>query len=74
VAVTAQRAIAPQASVADRDRLQRRLEDGDGRIAEAQRAGWDVTAWEAFWLRLLREYEQLCRELEARQAPQEAST
>jgi hypothetical protein len=43
--------------------LHQRLEEGDRRIAEAQRAGHDVAEWEVFWIRLLREYERAWREL-----------
>ena len=44
--------------------LAERLEDGYRRIDEAQRIGTDITAWEEFWLKLLREYELLCDELD----------
>jgi hypothetical protein len=44
--------------------LAERLEDGYRRIDEAERCGADVSAWEAFWLKLLHEYELLCDELE----------
>lgn len=44
--------------------LVQRLEDGYRRIDEAQRLGADTTAWEEFWLKLLREYELLCDELD----------
>jgi hypothetical protein len=47
-----------------RSGLERRLEDGYERIEEAALAGADVAEWETFWLRLLREYEGLCRELD----------
>jgi hypothetical protein len=60
-------------SMADRDRLQRRLEAGDRRIAEADGAGQDVSRWETFWLQLLAEYEQVCRELDAQSPCQGAS-
>ena len=49
---------------ARREALERRLEDGYLRIDEAALAGADVTEWESFWLRLLREYEDVCRELD----------
>lgn len=48
-----------------RHSLERRLEDGYQRIDEAVLAGADVTEWESFWLRLLREYEDVCREFDA---------
>jgi hypothetical protein len=37
--------------------LASRLEDGYQRIEDAQRRGEDITAWEQFWIDLLREYE-----------------
>lgn len=46
------------------DSLERRLQDGYQRIDEAVLAGTDVIEWESFWLRLLREYEDVCRELD----------
>ncbi len=52
-------------SLTRRETLHARLEDGDRRITDAQRAGQDVTQWEAFWIRLLREYEVACRERDA---------
>ena len=44
--------------------LEDRLEDGYHRIDQAVLSGADVTEWESFWLRLLGEYEEVCRELE----------
>jgi hypothetical protein len=44
-------------------RLEQRLEDGSLRIDQAEAQGRDVTAWEAFWLELLKEYEAVCDEL-----------
>jgi hypothetical protein len=44
--------------------LERRLEDGYRRIEEAALAGSDVAEWETFWVRLLHEYEGICRELD----------
>ncbi len=44
--------------------LERRLEDGYRRIDEAVLAGADVAEWESFWFRLLREYEDVCREFD----------
>jgi len=49
---------------ARRDSLERRLDDGYQRIGEAAFAGVDVTEWESFWIRLLGEYEGVCRELD----------
>ena len=40
--------------------LEARLEDGYARIESAKATGIDVTAWEAFWLDLLRQYEVAC--------------
>jgi hypothetical protein len=42
--------------------LERRLDDGYLRIDEAALSGTDVSEWESFWIRLLREYEDVCRE------------
>lgn len=39
------------------DALEARLDDGYQRIEDAQAAGLDVLAWEAFWLDLLKQYE-----------------
>jgi hypothetical protein len=43
--------------------LERRLEDGYARIEEAKLSGADTTAWEAFWVKLLLEYQSVCDEL-----------
>ncbi len=40
--------------------LERRLDDGYRRIEVAQSEGRDVTAWEAFWIELLHQYEAVC--------------
>ena len=48
---------------AHRAALQRRLEDGYSRIDDAALAGKDVGEWEDFWVSLLREYEDVCRDL-----------
>lgn len=45
-----------------RESLERRLEDGYRRIDEAIVAGTEVTEWESFWIKLLREYEDICHE------------
>lgn len=45
-----------------RDVLERRLEDGYRRIDQAALSGADVTEWESFWITLLGEYEELCRD------------
>ncbi len=47
-----------------RTALRGRLDDGYRRIEEAELAGADVVEWEAFWFKLLHEYEDVCRELE----------
>ena len=49
----------------DRRRLSlaRRLDDGYRRIDQAIATGADVSAWESFWIDLLREYESVCDEL-----------
>ena len=44
--------------------LENRLDDGFHRIEEAVLSGADVGEWESFWLRLLCEYEDVCRELD----------
>jgi hypothetical protein len=49
---------------ARRRSLEDRLDDGYQRIDQAALSGTDVTEWESFWLRLLGEYEDVCRELE----------
>lgn len=45
-----------------RETLERRLEDGYRRIDQAALAGADVSEWENFWIKLLGEYEDVCRE------------
>ena len=47
-----------------RKSLEQRLEDGFQRIDQASLAGSDVREWESFWIRLLGEYEDVCRDLE----------
>ncbi|MCA9879156.1 MAG: hypothetical protein KC442_15300 [Thermomicrobiales bacterium] len=47
-----------------RTSLRGRLDDGYRRIEEAEMAGVDVAEWEAFWFKLLHEYEDVCRELD----------
>ena len=49
---------------ARRRALEDRLDDGYQRIDQAALSGTDVTEWESFWLRLLGEYEDVCRELD----------
>ena len=48
---------------ARRRMLEDRLGDGYLRIDQAVLSGSDVVEWESFWLRLLGEYEDLCREI-----------
>ena len=55
----------PNADLSARRRtLEDRLDEGYQRIDQAVLSGADVTEWESFWLRLLGEYEDLCRDLE----------
>lgn len=49
---------------ARRRALEDRLDDGYQRIDQAALTGADVSEWESFWLRLLDEYEEVCRELD----------
>ncbi|MCA9881264.1 MAG: hypothetical protein KC442_25870 [Thermomicrobiales bacterium] len=44
--------------------LRGRLDDGYKRIEEAELAGADIAEWEAFWFKLLHEYEDVCRALD----------
>ena len=48
---------------ARRRMLEDRLGDGYQRIDQAVLGGADVVEWESFWLRLLGEYEDVCREI-----------
>ena len=61
------------ATIEQRDRLIERLELGDTRIREAQAAGEDVGSWEDFWIDLLHEYEQVCRDLGQAAYPDECT-
>ena len=47
-----------------RSTLEDRLDDGYQRMEQAVLSGADVSEWESFWLRLLGEYEDVCRELD----------
>ena len=49
---------------ARRKSLEQRLDDGYQRIDQAALAGSDVSEWESFWIRLLGEYQDVCRELD----------
>ena len=51
--------------VARRKELLQRLNDGDAHIASAKRIGIDTDRWETLWIELLREYEHVCRDLNA---------
>lgn len=42
--------------------LEQRLDDGYARIEQAIERGEDITAWEAFWIDLLHQYEEKCDE------------
>ncbi len=53
---------APDTPAARQEVLERRLEDGYRRIDQATLAGVDVSEWESFWVRLLGEYEDVCRQ------------
>jgi len=46
-----------------REQLEKRLNDGLEVINRANERGRDVAAWEAFWLSLLREYEQVTKQM-----------
>ena len=48
-----------------RDQLVQRLTDGDQRISMGRRNGTDTSKWETGWIRLLRDYERICRQLDA---------
>ena len=50
---------------ARRTELLHRLNDGDAHIASAKRIGIDTDRWETLWIELLREYEHVCRDLNA---------
>jgi len=45
--------------------LEERLENGFRLIDRRREAGQEVERWEQRWLRLLREYEELCDEIAA---------
>lgn len=47
-----------------RDALSRRLELGYRKIERGLEDGQEVTTWEDLWITLLREYEQICDDLE----------
>ncbi len=49
--------------VTRRNSLVDRLENGSRQIETMRVAGEEVQEWEIFWLRLLRQYEQVCDEL-----------
>ena len=49
--------------IAQRNSLVDRLESGSRQIEQMRMAGEDVEQWERFWIRLLRQYEQVCDRL-----------
>lgn len=51
--------------IEQRDELVQRLTAGDQRIRTGRRNGTDTGKWETGWIRLLRDYERICRRLEA---------
>jgi hypothetical protein len=51
--------------IEQRDELVQRLTAGDQRIKLGRRSGADTGKWESGWIRLLREYERVCRQLDA---------
>lgn len=52
-------------TVEQRNTLEARLHDGWNRIEQAAAAGSNTSEWEVFWLTLLHDYEEVCRELDA---------
>lgn len=50
--------------VEQRDELVQRLTAGDQRIKLGRRSGADTAKWETGWIRLLRDYERICRQIE----------
>lgn len=55
----------PAYLIAQRDELVQRLNDGDQRIKLGRRNGTDTSKWETGWIRLLRDYEQICQSIES---------
>jgi len=55
----------PANLIAQRDELVQRLIDGDQRIKLGRRNGSDTGKWETGWIRLLRDYEQICQSLDS---------
>lgn len=51
--------------IEQRDQLVRRLTAGDQRISLGRRNGADTAKWETGWIRLLRDYERICRRLDS---------
>lgn len=49
--------------VSQRNSLVNRLESGSRQIEEMRATGQNVDEWERFWIRLLRQYEELCDKL-----------
>lgn len=50
-----------------RDTLHARLNSGYDTIERAARQGKDVSRWEQGWFRLLREYQEVCDQIQARE-------
>jgi hypothetical protein len=50
--------------IEQRDQLVQRLTAGDQRINLGRRNGTDTSKWETGWIRLLRDYERICRQLD----------
>ncbi len=48
--------------------LTARLDDGYNRIEAAQAVGLDITAWESFWIELLKQYQAACDAFELARA------
>lgn len=51
-----------------RDTLHARLDAGYNKIERAAREGRDVSRWEQGWFRLLREYQDVCDQIAARES------
>lgn len=61
-------ATAPPVSLEQRrDTLYARLDAGFDKIERAARDGKDVSRWEQGWYRLLREYQDVCDQIAARE-------
>jgi hypothetical protein len=57
----------PPASLEERrDTLASRLDTGFDTIEQARNQGKDIERWEQGWLKLLREYEEVCDQIASR--------